>query len=464
MVSYPAQVRQRFSKFLPPLAAFFVTLLVYGVTAVPDITIAFHSGDGGELITAVMTGGIPHPPGYPTYLLLGKLAAQLPVWPIAFRFNLFSAVCGAFAAAITSATGRLLGLSDWYSIMPGLMLAFIPLVWQQAVVTEVYTLNLVFISLFLWSVAGRRSTWLVGFLLGLSLTTHLTSILLLPLALLSVPKHQLSHLSVGFILGLTPFFGLSWLSRPDSPIVWGEPDSLAGWWWLVSAQIYQPNQLALPARKIMPRLLDWGSSWLRQLAFVGWALLPWSGQQTTNKKQWWGLVGTAVAYLVYAFFYNTSDAIVLTLPAWLLLSLSLAAAFKRLRSWGLVLPFALILLNFNQIDRVELHKTRPFAEQILSSSPPNAILITSGDPDIFALWYFHFVEEQRPDLIVVDDRLFAFDWYRTRLKALYPELQGLAVDDVPAFRSLNARQRPICTVVLVDADKLLASNSCVKEP
>jgi len=337
-------------------------------------------------------------------------------------------------------------------------------VWQQAVITEVYALNLMLVALFVWSLLGEQPSWLVGFLLGLCLTTHLTSALLLPLALLLLPTGQWPRLGTGLAFGLTPYFLLPLLARPDSPVVWGQPETLAGWWWLVSARIYQPNQLALPAEKIVPQLIEWGKMGLQQLLFVGWVLLPWSGWQETNKKRWLGLVGTAVAYLVYAFFYNTNDALVLTLPAWLLLSLSLTAAFKWLGSWGVVLPFALILLNFSQIDRVELHKIRPFAEQILNSSPANAILITSGAPDIFALWYFHFVEGQRTDVILVDDQLFAFDWYRSRVKLLYPELKGLDVDDVPAFRTLNASQRPVCTVVLVEDEKLLAYNRCVEEP
>lgn len=449
---------------LLPLAVFGITLVVYGATAVPDLTFAFHSGDGGELITAVLTGGIPHPPGYPTYLLLGRLTALLTIEPVAYRFSLFSAFCGAAAAAMTSATSRSLGLKGWPSLLPGLTLAFMLLVWQQAVVAEVYALNLAMVSLFVWSLLGQRPSWLVGILLGLSLTTHLTSILLLPLALLLVPSKQWPRLGGGLVLGLAPYFALPWLAQPGSPVVWSRPDTLAGWWWLVSAQIYHPNQLALPEVKLLPRLKDWAAAGLQQLLFAGWLLLPWSGWRETDKKQWLALVGTAVLYLLVAFFYDTNDALVHTLPAWLLLSLALTAAFKQLGHWGFVLPLALVLLNFSPINRVEVHNVRPFAEHILHSSPPNAVLITSGDPEIFALWYFHFVEGQRPDVILVDDQLFAFDWYRERLQVLYPDLQGLARDDVPAFRTVNARQRPVCAVVLVADGALLDNNSCVEEP
>ncbi|HID51919.1 MAG TPA: DUF2723 domain-containing protein, partial [Anaerolineae bacterium] len=77
-------------------------LAVYWLTLAPDLTAAHWGGDGGELITAAVTLGVPHPPGYPTYVLLGKLFGFLPVGSVAYRFNLFSAVAVALAAAVVA--------------------------------------------------------------------------------------------------------------------------------------------------------------------------------------------------------------------------------------------------------------------------------------------------------------------------------------------------------------------------
>ncbi|MBE2198196.1 MAG: DUF2723 domain-containing protein, partial [Anaerolinea sp.] len=77
-----------------------IALGVYLLTLAPDLTWSHWSSDGGELITAAVTLGIPHPPGYPTYVLLGKLISLLPIRPIALTFNLFSALCTATAAAL----------------------------------------------------------------------------------------------------------------------------------------------------------------------------------------------------------------------------------------------------------------------------------------------------------------------------------------------------------------------------
>ena len=453
---------RQLATFPPPLAVFLVTLLLYSSMAAQDLTWAFYSGDGGELITAVMTNGIPHPPGYPTYLLLGKIVAHLPFMPIAFRFALFSAFCGAVAAAIVTAIAKLLGVIGWQTVWPGLTVALVPLIWQQAIIVEVYALNLAFISLLLWSLIGQWPPWLTGLILGICLTTHLTSLLLLPLTLLLTPKNQWLPLFVGLFIGLTPFFILPLLDRGTSPISWGNPQTVAGWWWLVSAKIYRPNQFALPITDIWLRLREWIPSLLQQLFFIGWILLFFSF--TVNKKRVWiGLVVTGLAYLTYAFFYNTKDSIVLTLPAWLLFSLALTPTFKRLHTWGFLLPLCAILLNFNLINSADIHNIRPFAEQILNSSPANAILITSGDPDIFAMWYFLAVEKQRPDLIVIDDRLLAFKWYRERQQKIYPSLKGLDIDDIARFRQMNVPQRPICTVSLGESNNLSAYSTCIEE-
>ena len=63
-------------------------LAVYGLTLAPTITWAHHGADGGDLVTAVVRGCIPHPPGFPTYLLLGDLFIRLPWGNPAWRRSL----------------------------------------------------------------------------------------------------------------------------------------------------------------------------------------------------------------------------------------------------------------------------------------------------------------------------------------------------------------------------------------
>src|SRR5215472_15371775 len=81
-------------------------LLVYLSTLAPGLTWANHGADGGDLITATATGGVAHPSGYPTYLILARLFLALPFGNLAWRANLLSAVCAAGAAAVVVALVR----------------------------------------------------------------------------------------------------------------------------------------------------------------------------------------------------------------------------------------------------------------------------------------------------------------------------------------------------------------------
>ena len=105
-----------------------------------------YVGDSGELVAAVHTLGIPHPSGYPLYVLLGKLWTVLvPVGNIALRMSLFSAFFGAAAAAGLYWLGLMLGLSRWSCLFASLVLACSPSFWSQANIQRVYSLNAFFL-------------------------------------------------------------------------------------------------------------------------------------------------------------------------------------------------------------------------------------------------------------------------------------------------------------------------------
>lgn len=431
-----------------------LTFLLYWLTMPRDLTWQAFSGDGGELITAAVTLGVPHPPGYPTYVLLGKLISFLPIEPVAYRFHLFSALCTAGAAGLVTATVFKLSSesaksSSLLASVPGLLFAFSPLVWQQAVVAEVYSLNLLLVAAFLWALLGKQNSLFIGYLLGLSFTTHLTSLFLIPLTLLHTPRKAWGKLAIGASVGAAPFLLLPLLARQGSPVVWGDPTTLAGWWWLVSGKIYQPNQFALPLTEFWPRLSSWLPEFALQLGILGWAVLVWYGRSSLQQKKWLGLVGTAVCYLIYAFCYNTQDAIMLTLPAWLLFSLCLIPILPNLGKRELFLPPLAVLLHLASQTGANIHNIRPQAEAILASAPLGAVLITSGDPDIFVLWYFHHAEGMRDDIILVEDLLFAFDWYREAIGRQQPTLRALEEDNLSLFETVNASQHAICHVRLL---------------
>src|SRR5438105_10311575 len=109
-------------------------LVLYFFTAARDIVV----GDTPELITAAVTLGIPHPPGYPLFAMLGHLFSLLPVGEPAWRVNWMSAVFGALASALLAiAFGRLSG-SPRAGLAAALLWAFAVTPWRLVNATEVF--------------------------------------------------------------------------------------------------------------------------------------------------------------------------------------------------------------------------------------------------------------------------------------------------------------------------------------
>ncbi len=124
-------------------------LLVYVITLMPGVP----PTDSGELILGAWGGGIAHAPGFPLYMALGWLWSHLlPIGRMAWRLNLFSAVCGALAGGLTYAlalrtlrggtTENITTQTIVSAALGALALGLGRTVWGWATVAEVYTLTL----------------------------------------------------------------------------------------------------------------------------------------------------------------------------------------------------------------------------------------------------------------------------------------------------------------------------------
>src|SRR4029453_14995991 len=98
-----------------------------------------YVGDSGELAAAVHVVGIPHPPGYPLYVLLGKLFSVLaPVGKPAVRLNVFSAVCSGASVTFLCWPLITLGFDRWLAAAVALTYGLSASLWSQAGIPRVY--------------------------------------------------------------------------------------------------------------------------------------------------------------------------------------------------------------------------------------------------------------------------------------------------------------------------------------
>lgn len=173
------------------------TFTLYAATAVPGP----FDGDYGEFQYMPRLLGLPHPTGYPIYLLLGWFWSWLPLGTMAFRLNLFSAFWATLTLLLLFAIGRQQKLQPLAALAGGLALAFVPAFWRYAGLAAVYTLHTALMAAALllwlyWSAALRQKTsetskrlWMAAFFTGLALTNHPTAAFLVPAAALFVLLH-----------------------------------------------------------------------------------------------------------------------------------------------------------------------------------------------------------------------------------------------------------------------------------
>lgn len=141
--------------------------------------------------------GTAHTPGYPLYTIATYLFTRPPFGTLAYRVNLFSAVCGVFSCVLIFLIARRLGVSRLMAAVASLAAATGFPVWSNAITAEVYTLAALMSAwtiylLIAWAAASANATaprlshgrlYAACAVFAAGLGNHLTIVGLLPAAL-----------------------------------------------------------------------------------------------------------------------------------------------------------------------------------------------------------------------------------------------------------------------------------------
>jgi len=371
----------------PALIAGLGAFALYGATLAPGLTWAHGGADGGDLLAAALTAGVPHPTGYPTYQLVLRAAIAALGGDPARAGAWLSAICAALAAALladlaqrmlmasgdrapktsdarqtsevfetsevsNSQTAGVSWPADVASALAGLTWAAAPAVWGQATITEVYALNALASVALLWLAwrwaeeACSPALWTAGLVLGLGLGNHLTLALILPgLATWVVAKRKrvaragrdVALACAGALLGLLVYAYLPLAAASRPPVNWGDPLTLPRFLWTVSGRLYAGLAFGLPLADLPARLAGWTAEAMWQFGGPWGALLALGGLwrlQARDRAWWCATLLVFGAFTIYGIGYNTTDSAIYLIPAWAASALWIAAAidwaFRRL--------------------------------------------------------------------------------------------------------------------------------------
>jgi len=425
---------------------------IYARTMAPTITWRNAGADSGDFVTAAINLGVPHPTGYPLYTMIAHGFTALPGAEPARNVTLLSALAAALAVGATFwAAYRLIATREDSTAAIALaaawaaagVYAFGELLWSQATIAEVYGLNALLVAMWValaLSLPLRARPYALALLFGLGLAHHVTIVWLLAALWPYVPAirrwltpKRVLQLGLCLLPGLLVYLYIPIRAATHPVPNWGQADSLSGFFWLVSGAVYRLYLRTPVPSHLLQRLSAWAGIWVRDIGVLGLALALlglWRGLETD-----------------YAMLYVTLDSYLYLIPAAIIIALWMArgafVALHALLGWaqsGLrrqvvtvtgililaVLPLISIATRFPAMDVSADYEAYAFAENVLAAAAPDAIVLSDGDKQTFALWYLRYGLGRRRDVMVLDRRLLALNWYRDDLASQHPELAMLA--------------------------------------
>jgi hypothetical protein len=549
-------------------AAAVTAFCVYLMTLAPTVWFI----DSGELAAVASTLGIAHPTGYPLFTIIGHVFTLLPISSSeVYNLNVMSAFFCSLGVMVffffikyllvqnqapffldkqkkqtPQRSQRNVNTSkdiikETISEIPGvisygiagftaLVLAFSKTFWNSANSVEVYPLHIFLIIslmfIFLKAVFGTKRNVNGGnfissnryylafaFLLGLSFTNHLTTILLAPACLTlffytNLFNKQrlyrlLGYMTVCFLFGFSVYLYLPIRANMEPVFIWGNPYNFERFYWHITGK--QFSVWIFSAKGSIPAFLTlmgttaglcvWGlvkqKTLNKNIHFIFFVLicvlgyLLISGSDPIVLQQFkkfsaslftefgTGLVLLAIpgvfflskfnprlyyftlltffGCLFYAINYDINDIYsyfllsYITIAVWIgfgaafiytQLTEMLKSAAQKITFAAVIVLLSLVTLNTNYAvnDESKNRYVEEFTMNIFNNAEPNSIIISSQwDFWVSASWYFHFVKNIRPDIVVIDKELLRRSWYFKFLEKNYPEVYNNARPEIERF-------------------------------
>jgi hypothetical protein len=431
--------------------------------------------DSGELAVVACTLGIAHPTGYPLFTLLARCWSMIPsTMEEIIRLNLFTALLTATAVGVffktTLAIHRAVAVFQprsrkrkdandhrffLASIIASLIIGFSTTFWSQSTALEVYALHLVLVLFTIWMfVSGleeqlrepsyiSRKFILFAFILGLSFSNHMTTILLAPgflwLYFRTFGFYKESFLRIFkvalfFLLGLSVYLYLPIRSASHPLLDWGHPASLERFFWHVSGKQFRVWMFS-GWNVVEKQLSYYSKNFISEFYFISLACIV-PGLLVLFKRSHRLLAFFTllfVATIMYAVNYDIFDIDSYFLLSYLVIGFIIAYGIffmiewlENSRSWIKIffavilcaLPLIQIIYNWEKVDETRNKIPQQFVEKAFSDLEPNAVVLASQwDYFISPSLYYQFIRHERCDVTIVDKSLMQNrSWYFLQLE------------------------------------------------
>lgn len=443
------------------LAVFLGTFGLYLHTMGPTLV---PYRDAGEMATTVTRLGVVHPPGYPTYTLVGHLFTKLPFANPAYRLNLLSALALACAWLLL-----LMLFCELWGTYVGVLAVLLAAVsfqfWMHALISEMYTFHLLVISSVLYLLFHRKFE-LAAFVFGLGLGVRMDLLLCAPAFVLlflgQTPRQEWGKRTLYcfffFVLGTSVYLYLIIRANGQPLLNWGDPSTWERFLASVSrrsygssldllAQNYQRGENFLSQWKLYMKHVVRDFTGLSVPLIMLGVVHLWR-----SKKLWFGatLLGWLLTGPLFIYLGNLPinphavaimEAAYLMPDLFLLGSIAAGLAFiqnhfpvqpeKRFGSpvfVGISLLMVVLIVAqgmrfFPAIDKRRNFVLHDFIRNVFRSVPEPSLIVARSDVPVFSLFYGHWVSPGSKWRVPIAQGLAGSAWYPVMMAQQIPKLQ-----------------------------------------
>jgi len=386
-----------------------------------------YHGDCGEILAAVFAGGVPHPTGFPAYLLG---ATPLAVWGrTPFWVHVLSAGAAALSVVLVGAVFLRMTADRFSALAASLLLAASAPLLVHAATARVYTLNLVLFAAFLLlgvrAEPNRSRAMTLGLVAGLGFGTHIVFIAapVFFAALNWRRRREWAHLlpwgMAGIILSLSLHLWIPLRANLDPAVNWTDPSRWGSALDYFTQRHYRLKMFARGFDGTLLFLREVGGAFGRGWSLAYWILaaagcfFAWKGHRPLFRA---GMAAVLVNLFIMGAYGIEKDLVIAYryfLPTYAVASLWGALAVRELlsgvgnRRWAGVIVAVLLALGVVASHHPWRNLSRcldshDYALDTMKSCRPGSVVQLIGDNQVFPVAYARHVLGLRPDLVPVE--------------------------------------------------------------
>jgi hypothetical protein len=485
------------ARFVIPI----ILILVFAVYFAVQVCPTFYYWDSAELTAAVASGGVPHPPGFPVLLILGKIFVAIAPLNVGGALSLLSAlfaVAGlgiwffAVRAVLQMYSEKPRHLTvDLISLLTTVVLGTSFAFGIQAVRFEVYSLSFaLFAAMFLIALSICRSgdgntarLLLLAVVVGLALGTHILTIgLALPgifMLLFRSRRVRIGSILIGafvsIVLASLAYGYIYYLARQQPILNWGDPSDLRRFLDYFTAREFTTSISSFGPGHIIANFVFVVNLMVRQFGLPAMLLSLWGLYNLAGFRKRVGyplilILVLNVFSIIFSedFYYGNYDQ-----QGYLLISLAVVSLSGAVGLWSLhgflagfvqsrrltspgnkaligavlaaILIYAYPLIeNTFSADLSGVHGAEEYANEFSGSAPDKAIIITSYYNTYFCLAAEEAISGDSHTAAILNIYNWDHRWGRNDSRRRYEKALDVDVDRQTFYRNfLNALMRDV---------------------